>query len=489
MRLPVLLPLLFSACALFALPTSAQLICPTPNPNAGTASPLSAANVTFASEINQDRSRLRALRNVLHHFRDIEAGVRDPNPSTHGAWQCLEDWQRTGSVLGYLLREYGWGTLGECEYAYGDRGPPNRPKKAPEVFRQVQAFIGTLEDMSKEVLASYGRDWAQRLTTDRRVHETKDAYGRCTLLKTQGFRIRGRWGAAASFTDEPTGIAAPKRQVLTEVIALAPDGSAIEVPVKMSPCRPGNASGVARPGGTGAAFLIEKRGFIYDAEIRPAWSPSIRAALSAGLFEKEMVEDSDTFSNLAIIAFPAMFALLPIALFQDTSLQLTLVYAIATDAVSVLPMAIKGVELIVYGSRDYYAYNMILYGPGEKSDVSVLSVWVARCRMVGYVRQMGIGLLVGAATAMVIGVALEFVCRIVFSRGAKRPVWRGSVALEHGTFDEIMELPSSSVMATGLDGWKGLSPERQNSVVELTIVYSRARDNYSYFNSARQPKN
>ncbi len=108
---------------------------------------------------------------------------------------------------------------------------------------------------------------------------------------------------------------------------------------------------------------------------------------------------------------PAVLTLVPIGLFQDVSLSSTLVYILVTDIVSVLPVAIKGTELLWYGSKKHYATVSYLYGAETAKDIATAETWVASCGMKEFVQEKGIGLLTTALCAMIVGIVLEFVIR------------------------------------------------------------------------------
>lgn len=140
-------------------------------------------------------------------------------------------------------------------------------------------------------------------------------------------------------------------------------------------------------------------------------SAAIEMALQNGDFKMEKVEESDSFSSLSILLLPIVLALLPIALFQDAKVIATVLYAVVTDVVSVLPIAIKGVELVVYGSQHHYAFNSNMYGTRNGSLSSAEDTCAAECDMKPFVRQKGIGLLTLACTAMTIGIVLGVTVR------------------------------------------------------------------------------
>lgn len=120
---------------------------------------------------------------------------------------------------------------------------------------------------------------------------------------------------------------------------------------------------------------------------------------------KSIVEDSLTASNIAILMLPVALALVPLGLFQDASLLVTLFFALATDVISVLPAAIKGFELIIYGTRSSY-----LYGGRTATDLAVAETWAAVCK-IKLDRNEGTAILSTAIALMNLEIALEFIYR------------------------------------------------------------------------------
>lgn len=120
--------------------------------------------------------------------------------------------------------------------------------------------------------------------------------------------------------------------------------------------------------------------------------------------------DSDTASNIAILLLPVGLALLPLSLFQDVGTGVTLLYVLFTDIISVLPVAIKGVELIELAAHEHNARTAYVYG-SYKSQVVATEMWVSSCKLKDFVRIRGIALLTVAFTSMIVGLILEFVVR------------------------------------------------------------------------------
>lgn len=156
-----------------------------------------------------------------------------------------------------------------------------------------------------------------------------------------------------------------------------------------------------------------------------------------------MVKDSDSFSSLAILLLPTVLALVPIAVFQDAGVFATVLHTVATDIVSALPIAIKGVELVIYASRRHNAFNANMYGMNSRTGTTAAQVWAAECDMKPFVRQRGIVRVSLAASAMVLGILLEIIAKLFAERRKNRPVLLAAEAVELTAFLHWRSLSSS----------------------------------------------
>lgn len=120
--------------------------------------------------------------------------------------------------------------------------------------------------------------------------------------------------------------------------------------------------------------------------------------------------DSDIASNLAILILPTFLALVPLSLFQDVGTGVTVIYVLFTDVISVLPVGIKGVELLELATHVYYSRSAYVYGSAQ-SPILAVEMWVSSCRLRPFVRIRGIILLVIAGVATIGGIVLEFVVK------------------------------------------------------------------------------
>ncbi len=121
--------------------------------------------------------------------------------------------------------------------------------------------------------------------------------------------------------------------------------------------------------------------------------------------------DSRAASNTAILILPIFMAALPLALFADVETLITLTYMIFTDVVTVLPLAIKGIELIVAGTAEYFATRTATYGNVAKEGTAIAETWSVKCRDVQNLTAHGVAFLTIALVSMVGGIVLEFWAR------------------------------------------------------------------------------
>lgn len=405
---------------------------------------------TFASEINRDKGAKKALRNVLSHLDNLGRMLETHDKTRGDSWLChkFHGYQDAQA----LIKSLGWRPMeGNCTYGIRHDTFLANSSDAEDQFKTISAFHDAVAPMGPAIARSYGVRWQSIETAGVLPYIPEDSYRQCKLARLFAFRFNGRWAASAVFTNVSVSIDSSNRGVLREVITVDDTNSAKAVTVRKAVCAGKKKRDVSHFQ-SGTCILEKKSGpispyhFLYRKKVRRKpginANPSVIAAIVAGEFEKEMVEASDSLSNLAILILPVALALLPIALFQDTGMLATVLYAIATDVVSVMPIALKGFELIVYGSNRHYMSNHFLNGFGGGSPTATAQSWAAECGMKPFVRQKGVVLLVGAVLAMIFGVILEFVARGVVHRRAVRKQWRDSVWNEHQAF--LRQVPKKS---------------------------------------------
>lgn len=136
--------------------------------------------------------------------------------------------------------------------------------------------------------------------------------------------------------------------------------------------------------------------------------------LEASDVRKELVQDADALSNTAILMIPVMLTLLPLGLFQQVTILTAILYCIATDFISVLPLLIKVAELVHTGNERFRS----LYGSLEFNKSGMIQIWTAECTVNSHIRTKGGWYLGLGFAAMILGIILE-VATMVMTRSEK----------------------------------------------------------------------
>lgn len=113
---------------------------------------------------------------------------------------------------------------------------------------------------------------------------------------------------------------------------------------------------------------------------RPDDTPAVKAAIESSSKCLEVAEDSLSAANMFIKMLSLGLALIPVAVFADVGHILTLVYTLATDTISCLPLLIKGIELVHLSDAKHTAIRTRVYGmDAGPDDKAVAELYVAKC--------------------------------------------------------------------------------------------------------------
>lgn len=392
---------------------------------------------TVASAINRDDSARTATGNLVRLFGDIHRSRAQYDASTGDIRLCRKSLQWC-----YVQAEvewFRWGRMNKCTYHLPAEMPPPGFAPAEAVFNTIRAFHKALAPYARLASEMYGLHWKRVFPAGVLLFNPPDRYRQCKYARSLGYRFGDKWAATAVFSNHSSESVVRSRGIFREAISIDAENATRAVPLSAPVYVDDTRSKTVRRSGT--ALLREMSGSIAPTHFHP-WdrkhffpeklgqAGAIKHALDAGELEREMVEDSDTLSYLAILLLPVVLSLAPIALFQDASTLAMVVYAIVTDVVSVMPLAIKGLELIAYGSRRHYAFSSRMYGMASGSETLVVEVFAAECGMRPFVRQKGVVLLAVAVTAMIFGVWFEFVARGWVHKRAKGKMAREAAGKE-----------------------------------------------------------
>ncbi len=138
-------------------------------------------------------------------------------------------------------------------------------------------------------------------------------------------------------------------------------------------------------------------------------NPAVVAAIAKGEHTRQQVEDATTPAGLAILIAPLFFTAIPVAFIAEIETVGILVYTIATDVLTVLPLLIKGIELISYGAIKKEAVRTWVYGGLTSSEAAALETWYCSCEANDRVVILGRVFIVMAFVFMAVGVGLEII--------------------------------------------------------------------------------
>lgn len=154
--------------------------------------------------------------------------------------------------------------------------------------------------------------------------------------------------------------------------------------------------------------------------IATADGPAMRYAKDMSSKNRDGIDDGITASNIASLILPCLLATVPFAAIQGVSRSRTLlIYIIATDLISVLPLAMKGVEMLVQARTRYI--GCVAWNVGfEGDDLAVVELWCANCSRHARFQVYGWSFVSIALVFMIGGVLLEVLAYRVQKKALNR---------------------------------------------------------------------
>lgn len=244
----------------------------------------------------------------------------------------------------------------------------------------------------------------------------------CELTNYGAVRLRGKWWLTAGITNKPANLHLPdgQRMVIAEVHRLQNETL---VPALMTlPINPG--SGTVHNITDRATTIITTWGGASDPA--SAFMPgtvernaALLAARQKGEHFAQQMEDVLLPSNIAILAFPLALNLVPVALITDCDQWGTVLYILFSDVLTALPMLIKGIELVTIG-KARFMQQVTRMGNTLDQDTISAELTMAVCRMRQDAGTIGHVFICIACVAIVFGVALEVLARLLVWRKKER---------------------------------------------------------------------
>ena len=248
---------------------------------------------------------------------------------------------------------------------------------------------------------------------------TETSAFQCNVAHSVGVRRRdSTFNVQTSITDEPLNRSMPEkmRHYLAEQFRIFGNRvRALPVPSH----RVGSLEGAVNDTTTVLATWGGHVKISFFMGIPNAIGPAMRYTKEMSNKNRDAIEDGVAVSNIAILVLPCLLATVPLAAVEGVSRSRTLlIYIIATDLISVLPLAIKGVEMLVQARRRYV--GCVAWNVGVEGEaLAVVELWCANCTHHTRFQVYGWSFLFVALAFMVGGVVLEVFAFRVQKRALK----------------------------------------------------------------------
>lgn len=138
---------------------------------------------------------------------------------------------------------------------------------------------------------------------------------------------------------------------------------------------------------------------------------AVVAALEQREHVRHQAEDMLTSVNILILLIPVSTALVPVALFAETNTLTLIAYTLLTDFIAALPLAVKGVELMIYSRFRLSAARLRIFQDSNNNDAGAAEIWHAKCESRYHIFLKGIIFLSAALVLSAIGCSLELIAR------------------------------------------------------------------------------
>jgi len=136
--------------------------------------------------------------------------------------------------------------------------------------------------------------------------------------------------------------------------------------------------------------------------------PAMKHVLKKSEAIARNVLDSITASNTAILVLPAALAFIPVSVIEYLSRSSLCITILFTDIIPVLPLAIKGIELLISGRKPHTGCAANTVGTENSADeLAVVELWCAKCDMDPTIFYYGVAFFSIAVLLMVLGIFLE----------------------------------------------------------------------------------
>lgn len=391
-----------------------------------------ATDAPIATKLALSSEAKDALRDLVAHFDKVGARVRElnSNPSPSSVVQVT----RVGNVdnekanlcsVERSLSRYGWGLVKKQVVTEIADPLPERTVNA------MRTYFDVLNKSATAINSNLRQNWPNAQTYA--LFGYKDAVESCKLRHVVAWRVNGTWGINTGITNDRPSRSLPERQrsYIVEILRSGKNGMPEPVPITM-PKWPTQDKWIRSATTLLAVWGGIPEASLFRSTLERREVPAVAAALQMGRDARDQVEASTTISGIAILVFPLAFAALPVAAIADVGPLSGLMYTIATDFLSVLPLAIKGFELIHFARTSHVASRTWVYAGAVDDELACAETWYADCMANQRVVIIGRAFVITAAFATVFGVVLELIFYLRLQTSKKATTKNMSYNLEVG---------------------------------------------------------
>lgn len=237
---------------------------------------------------------------------------------------------------------------------------------------------------------------------------------RCVIHALGIARVGKKWYVASTLTNRPV-LSAPKdfdRQFINEYTYVDEDGAKPETLNMIMPIYNSKEENYTSNNNTTTMFF-RNRGQALPSSfsaIFPERNIALRSALEKADMDSQQVIDALAPSSLAILFLPVSLNLIPIYLITSVDDVKFFIHTLVSDVLSVVPLAVKGIELMVIGYRKHRSIGTRITHArnGSQSRAGAAELWAAQCQSMDRVLPVGILFFTLAVCFMVLGVIGEF---------------------------------------------------------------------------------
>ena len=170
--------------------------------------------------------------------------------------------------------------------------------------------------------------------------------------------------------------------------------------------------------------LSARRGRIRPSHFKRSlieFIPAVQHCLELSNLDMQQAHDALSPSSVVVLVLPAILNLVPLALLsrQTSSLAILLLYTVLTDVLTVVPLFIKGVELIIISKARHYAVSSTLTSSmdGSNETTAAAQIWAVKCQPQNdSLFPIGVFFTCFSVCTVAIGIALELIARNYISR-------------------------------------------------------------------------